>query len=94
MSEFFTSQYGSIVIIVVFIAIFYFLIIRPESKRKKKATEMRNSISVGDEIVTIGGLVGKVCDVSGEYITFETSEDRVRIQILKNAVSSKVEKQQ
>ena len=73
---------------IVIIAVFYFLMIVPEKKRKKKAQEMRDSIEVGDKIVTIGGMVGKVVHVTGDKLTFETGEDRVRIEITKWAVSS------
>ena len=77
-----------IIIIVAMIAIFYFFMIRPESKKKKKLAEMRSSLSVGDTITTIGGILGKVVHVDEEKITFETSEDRVRLQITKWAVST------
>jgi len=77
-----------ILMIVVMIAIFYFFMIRPENKKKKKLAEMRNSLSVGDSITTIGGIFGKVVSIADEKITFETSEDRVRIQIAKWAVST------
>ncbi len=87
--EWLNSSYGSIIILVVFVAIFYFFVIRPENKKKKKLNEMRNALSVGDEIVTIGGLCGKICAIKDEYIVFETGEDRVRIEVLKSAVSSK-----
>ena len=70
------------------IAIFYFLIIRPENKKKKKTDEMRNSLSVGDEITTIGGLTGKIVQVTDDTITFETGEDRVRIQAKKWSIST------
>ncbi len=73
---------------VLIIAIFYFLMIRPENKRKKKAQEMRDSIAVGDKITTIGGMVGKVVHVAEDRLTFETGEDRVRIEVTKWAVSS------
>ena len=79
--------YTSIIMIVVLIAVFYFFMIRPENK-KKKAEEMRNSLSVGDKITTIGGMVGKVVDISGDLITFETGEDRVRVQVTKWAIST------
>ena len=74
-------DYSSILMIVVMIAIFYFLLIRPENKRKKQAEEMRNSIKKGERITTIGGMVGKVVQVNDSTIVFETSEDRVRIEI-------------
>lgn len=77
-----------IVMLVLMFVIFYFFIIRPENKKKKKADEMRNSLSVGDEITTIGGMLGKIVQVTEDTITFETGEDRVRIQTRKWAVSS------
>ena len=80
--------YSSIIMIVVLIAVFYFFMIRPENKKKKKAEEMRNSLSVGDKITTIGGMVGKIVNIGGDLITFETGEDRVRIQVTKWAIST------
>ena len=80
---------SSIIMIVVMIAIFYFMLIRPENKRKKEATEMRNSLTVGDEITTIGGIVGTVCAVKANSVVLETGADRVRIELMKWAISSK-----
>ena len=80
--------YSSIIMIVVLIAVFYFFMIRPENKKKKKAEEMRNALGVGDKITTIGGMVGKIVDISGDLITIETGEDRVRIQVTKWAIST------
>ncbi|MDO5001788.1 MAG: preprotein translocase subunit YajC [Eubacteriales bacterium] len=79
---------STIIMLVLMFAIFYFLIIRPENKKKKKADEMRSSLSVGDEITTIGGMIGKIVQVTEDTITFETGEDRVRIQTKKWAVST------
>lgn len=79
---------SSLIMMVAMVAIFYFLLIRPENKRKKKAQEMRDSISVGDKITTIGGIIGKVVHVADDRITFETGEDRVRLEVTKWAVSS------
>lgn len=83
------SAIQSIGIIVVFFAVFYFFLIRPENKKKKKVEEMRSSLSNGDEIVTIGGIKGKIVSIGNDSITFETGEDRVRIQVAKWAISSK-----
>jgi len=82
------TQYSGILILVVMLVVFYFFIIRPENKKKKQAEEMRKNLSVGDKITTIGGMVGKVVDISGELVTFETGEDRVRIQVTKWAIST------
>lgn len=84
----FGGSYMSIIMIVVLIAVFYLFLIRPEQKKKKKAEEMRSSLSVGDKITTIGGMVGKIVNISGDLITFETGEDRVRIQVTKWAIST------
>ena len=77
-----------IIMLVAMIAIFYFLMIRPENKRKKEAEEMRNSLSNGDSITTIGGIVGTVVDVKEDKFVIETSADRVRIEFCKWALST------
>ena len=82
------SGYSSILMLVVMVVVFYFFLIRPENKKKKKLEEMRNELGVGDRITTIGGIVGKIVDISGDLITFETGEDRVRIQVTKWAIST------
>ncbi len=82
------SAYSGLLMMVVIFVVFYFLMIRPENKRKKKAQEMRDSIAVGDKITTIGGMIGKVVHVAEDRLTFETGEDRVRIEVTKWAVSS------
>ena len=75
--------------IVVMLAVMYFLLIRPENKKKKAAEEMRNSLKVGDQITTIGGIVGTICAVKDKTIVIETGADRVRVEFTKWAVSSK-----
>ena len=78
----------SIMLIVIMTAVFYFMIIRPENKRKKRAEEMRNSLKKGERVTTIGGMVGRVVQVNDTTIVFETSEDRVRIEIAKWGIQS------
>ena len=77
-----------IIMLVVMIAVFDFMMIRPENKRKKQAQQMRDNIAVGDTITTIGGIMGKVVNVRENAIVIETSDDRVRLQLMKWAVSS------
>ena len=77
-----------LIMIVVMIAILYFLMIRPEQKRKKQAMEMRNSLKKGDMITSIGGIVGRVVTVNDDTIIIETSEDRVRMELTKWAIST------
>ena len=74
--------------LILMLAMLYFLMIRPESKRKKQAEEMRNSLKKGDQITTIGGIVGKIVQVTDENIVIETSDDRVRMELTKWAVST------
>ena len=79
---------GMLIPLILMIVVMYFLMIRPESKRKKKAEEMRNNLSLGDEITTIGGMTGKIVQVTEDTVTFETGEDRVRIQTKKWAIQT------
>ena len=78
-----------ILMLVLMFAMLYFFMIRPESKRKKEAQNLRDSLKVGDVITTIGGIVGTICKVDESTIVIETSADRVRIEFTKWAVSSK-----
>ena len=84
-----TLGMGSMLLpLVLMLALMYFLMIRPENKRKKQAEEMRNSLKKGDQITTIGGIVGKIVHVAEETIVIETSDDRVRMELTKWAVST------
>lgn len=82
------NMMSTLVMIAVLFVIMYFLMIRPENKRKKKAQEMRDSLKKGDTITTIGGIVGKIVSVSNDTIVIETSDDRVRMELTKWAVST------
>ena len=79
---------STIIMLVVMIAVFYFLLIRPENKRKKEAEQMRSAVKTGDEITTIGGIVGKVVSVKDDKFVIETSADQVRIEFAKWALST------
>ena len=79
---------STLIMLVLIFAVFYFLFIRPENKKKKQVEQMRSSLSVGDEITTIGAITGKVVQVTEDTVTFETGEDRVRIQIKKWGIST------
>jgi len=79
---------STIVMIVLMIGVLYFMMIRPENKRKKEAENMRNSLKVGDEVTTIGGIVGTVVNVKDDKFVMETSADQVRIEFQKWALST------
>lgn len=82
------SMYGSIIMLVVFFAFAYFFMIRPQKKQEKETKQMRDSIAVGDEITTIGGIIGKVCNVRDDTLTIETGSDRTKLKIARWAVRS------
>jgi len=79
---------STIIMLVLMFAVMYFLMIRPENKRKKKAQEMRDSLKKGDVVTSIGGIVGKIVSVNEGTVIIETSEDRVRVELTKWAISS------
>ena len=92
MAHFMTSTQGggmtSIIMIVAMIAVFYFLMIRPENKRKKEAEQMRAAVKTGDVITTIGGIIGNVFNVKDDKFVMETGADQVRIEMAKWAIST------
>ena len=77
---------GSILLIVVMFVALYFFMIRPQKKQEKEQNNMRNNLQVGDEITTIGGIIGKIVSIKEETVTIETSHDRTKIRILRTAV--------
>ena len=68
--------------------LFYFMLIRPENKKKKAAEELRNSLKIGDDVTTIGGILGTVCAVKENSVVIETGADQVRIEFAKWALST------
>ena len=82
------SQWMSIIMLVLVVVAFYFLLIRPQKKQEKAANAMRDALQVGDEITTIGGVIGKIVSIKEETITIETSKDKTKIRFLKSAVRS------
>ena len=84
------SSASMIIILLLFFVLMWFFMIRPEKKKQKKIEAMRNALSVGDEIITIGGVMGTIVHITEDDITIETSEDKVRVQFKKWAVSSNV----
>ena len=77
---------GSILIIVVMFVVLYFFMIRPQKKQEREINNMRNNLQVGDEITTIGGIIGKIISIKEETVMIETGHDRTKIRILRSAV--------
>ena len=80
------TNYGSLLLIPLILVGMYFLVIRPQKKQEKETNNMRNSLAVGDEITTIGGIIGKIVSIKEETVMIETGHDRTKIRILKSAV--------
>ena len=81
------SPWITIGLIVVMLVVMYFFVMRPQKKQEKETKNMRDSLKVGDEITTIGGIIGKVISVKEETVMIETGHDRTKIRILKSAIS-------
>ena len=77
-----------IVYVVAIVAFFYFFMIRPQKKQEKETAAMRNSLAIGDEITTIGGIIGRITHIKDDVVTIETGADRNKIRIRKSAVST------
>ena len=82
------SMGSTVIMLVLMVAVFYFMLIRPENKRKKEAEQMRGAVKTGDKITTIGGIIGTVVNVKEDKIVIETSADQVRMELAKWAVST------
>ena len=82
------SPVTMILLMVGLFAIMYLLMIRPQKKKQAEEQKLRDSVQIGDEITTIGGIVGKIVSIKDDMVTFETGEDRVRLQIMRWAIST------
>ena len=79
---------GMLPMLLIMVALFYFMLIRPENKRKKEAEQLRSAMKNGDKITTIGGIVGTVVDVKSDRFVIETGADQVRIELMKWSLST------
>ena len=82
-----TSLFPLLIIVLMFV-LMYFFMIRPQKKQEKETNDMRNNLKVGDEITTIGGIIGKIISIKEETVMIESGHDRTKIRILKSAVRS------
>ena len=79
---------GTIGMIALVFVVFYFFMIRPQKKQERKDAEMRDALAVGDEVTTIGGIIGKIVSIKGETFVLETTRDKTKIRFLKGAIRS------
>ena len=80
-----TSLAPMLIMVLMFVALYFFMI-RPQKKQEKETNDMRNNLKVGDEITTIGGIIGKIVSIKEETVTIETGRDGSKIRILRSAV--------
>jgi preprotein translocase subunit YajC len=85
------SSVTPLIMMAVFVVIFYFLLIRPQQKKQKEHQAMLSKIAVGDEVITAGGILGKVIEVGDNFLTLEIA-DNVRIKVQRFQVTSLVPK--
>ncbi len=78
----------TIIMLVVVVAFFYFFMIRPQKKKDKEDAQMRDSLEIGDEVTTIGGIIGKIVSIKDETFVLETTKDKTKIRFLKGAIRS------
>ena len=83
-----SSPWLSIGLIVLLFVMLYFFMIRPQKKQQKRDEEMRDALQVGDEVTTIGGIIGKVVSIKGDTFVLETTKARTKIRFLKGAIRS------
>jgi preprotein translocase subunit YajC len=82
------SMLTTVLMLAIMFAIMYFMVIRPENKRKKAEEEMQSGIKVGDEVTTYSGIIGKVVSIKDDKIVIETGADQVRIEMKKQAIGT------
>lgn len=80
------ASFAPILVFGVLILFMYFIMFRPQKKQEREINDMRNNLKVGDEITTIGGIIGKIISIKEETVMIETGHDRTKIRILKSAV--------
>lgn len=81
------EQLVTLMPLIILIVIMYFLLIRPQKKREKAITAMRNSIKVGDDITTIGGIIGKVVKIKDDVLTIQVGADKTKFEVMRWAIS-------
>lgn len=85
-----SSMWVSFIMLAAVFAIMYFLMIRPQKKKEKKDQQMRNSLQVGDEVITAGGIIGIVFSIKDDTVVIETGGDRSKIRVKRYAIATVV----
>ena len=80
------DMWGTVIMIGLLFVFLYFFMIRPQKKQERRDAEMRDSLVVGDEVTTIGGIIGKVISIKGETFVLETTREKTQIRFLRGAI--------
>jgi preprotein translocase subunit YajC len=90
INNLFAAQGGgswvTIVLMVAVVGVMFFFMFRSQKKQEKEANDMRNNLQIGDEVTTIGGIIGEIVRIKDETVTIETGKDRTKIRILRSAI--------
>ena len=87
-SSSYTYLFGQLGVMIVMIAVLWFFLIRPQNKREKEVSKMREALEVGDEVITRGGIIGRVVNLKDDYVMIETGSDRSKMLIKRWAIGS------
>ncbi len=85
-----SSSWASILMLVAMFAILYFLMIRPQKKQEKADAQMRESLQIGDEVITVGGIMGRIVTVKEDSIVIETGADKTKLRITRTSIYTNV----
>lgn len=83
-----TSRWSTMLLLAAMVGVMYFIIIRPQKKKQKEEQTLRDNLQIGDEITTIGGIVGKVVTIKEDTVVIETGADRVKLKFLRGAIQT------
>ena len=84
------SMLATFIPLILMIVVFYFLLIRPQKKRDKEVQKMRENIEIADEIVTIGGIIGRIFSIKDDTIVIETAGDRSKIRLARWSIQQNI----
>ena len=82
------SSWTTLIMLAIVAVVFYFFLYRPQKKQEQETNSMRNGLEVGDEVTTIGGIIGAIVSIKGETVTIETSADRTKIRVMRDSIRS------
>lgn len=82
------SRWTTMLLLVAMVGVMYFIIIRPQKKKQKEDQALRDNLQIGDEITTIGGIVGKIVTIKEDTVVIETGADRVKLKFLRGAIQT------